>query len=153
MSSKCGIDSSYIANTRWVSFDSQFITMQCFEIIFFNHETCVIVSFFLFVLCLIIFYFVTMRAVWSEHSLVAWLSYECWATGPTPLAVSKLKRTRSSESTLVKMPHCRNHMSRLIYVCLDIKWARAWDFQQFGMWHHQSLISACAYAQSDKSLC
>ena len=32
-------------------------------------------------------------------------------------------------------------------------WAGAWDFQQCGMCDHQSLRSACAYAQSDQSLC
>ena len=32
-------------------------------------------------------------------------------------------------------------------------WAVAWDFQQFVMCDQQSLRSACAYAQSDKSLC
>ena len=32
-------------------------------------------------------------------------------------------------------------------------WASAWDFQQFGMCDQQSLRPACAYAQSDQSLC
>ena len=32
-------------------------------------------------------------------------------------------------------------------------WAATWDFQQCGMCDHQSLRSACAYAQSDQSLC
>ena len=32
-------------------------------------------------------------------------------------------------------------------------WASAWDFQQYGMCDQQSLRSACAYAQSDQSLC
>ena len=32
-------------------------------------------------------------------------------------------------------------------------WASAWDFQQCGMCDQQSLRSACAYAQSDQSLC
>ena len=47
------------------------------------------------------------------------------------------------------------------YVCqrtiiiaeLNHKWASAWDFQQCGMCDQQSLRSACAYAQSDQSLC
>ena len=34
-----------------------------------------------------------------------------------------------------------------------MKWASAWDFQQFGMCDQQSLRSACAYAQSDQRLC
>ena len=33
------------------------------------------------------------------------------------------------------------------------KWASAWDFQQYGMCHQQSLRSACTYVQSDQSLC
>ena len=33
------------------------------------------------------------------------------------------------------------------------KWASAWDFQQCGMCDQQSLRSACAFAQSDQSLC
>ena len=32
-------------------------------------------------------------------------------------------------------------------------WAGAWDFQQCDMCDQQSLRSACAYAQSDQSLC
>ena len=32
-------------------------------------------------------------------------------------------------------------------------WAMAWDFQQCGMCDQQSLRSACAYAQSDQSIC
>ena len=32
-------------------------------------------------------------------------------------------------------------------------WAMTWDFQQCGMCDQQSLRSACAYAQSDQSLC
>ena len=32
-------------------------------------------------------------------------------------------------------------------------WAAIWDFQQYGMCDQQSLRSACAYAQSDQSLC
>ena len=38
------------------------------------------------------------------------------------------------------------------FALLDI-WASAWDFQQFGMCDQQSLRPACAYAQSDQSLC
>ena len=34
-----------------------------------------------------------------------------------------------------------------------INWPAAWDFQQCGMSDQQSLRSACAYAQSDQSLC
>ena len=33
------------------------------------------------------------------------------------------------------------------------KWASAWDFQQCGMCDQQRLRSACAYVQSDQSLC
>ena len=35
----------------------------------------------------------------------------------------------------------------------NIKWAATWDFQQCGLCDQQSLRSACAYAQSDQSLC
>ena len=35
----------------------------------------------------------------------------------------------------------------------SIIWASAWDFEQLGMFDQQSLRSACAYAQSDQSLC
>ena len=34
-----------------------------------------------------------------------------------------------------------------------INWASAWDFQQCGMRDQQCLRPACAYAQSDQSLC
>ena len=33
------------------------------------------------------------------------------------------------------------------------KWVATWDFQQCGMCDQQRLKSACAYAQSDQSLC
>ena len=36
---------------------------------------------------------------------------------------------------------------------VDFNWAVTWDFQQCGMCDQQSLRSACAYAQSDQSLC
>ena len=32
-------------------------------------------------------------------------------------------------------------------------WATTWDFQQYGMCDQQMLRSACAYVQSDQSLC
>ena len=38
-------------------------------------------------------------------------------------------------------------------ILIKHKWATAWDFQQCGMCDQQSLRSACAYAQSDQSLC
>ena len=36
---------------------------------------------------------------------------------------------------------------------MNYNWASAWDFQQCGMCDQQSIRSACAYAQSDQSLC
>ena len=39
------------------------------------------------------------------------------------------------------------------FIRANIIWASAWDFQQCGMCDQQSLRSACAYAQSDHSLC
>ena len=35
----------------------------------------------------------------------------------------------------------------------DNNWAVTWDFQQCGVCDQQRLIPACAYAQSDQSLC
>ena len=54
-----------------------------------------------------------------------------------------------------------------MYLCLDLRlyhdsccafkfsknWAATWDFQKCGMCNQQSLRPACAYAQSDQSLC
>ena len=40
-----------------------------------------------------------------------------------------------------------------VYSQNSIIWASAWDNQQCGMCDQQSLRSACAYAQSDQSLC
>ena len=37
--------------------------------------------------------------------------------------------------------------------CHNHNWATTWDFQECGMCDHQILRSACAYAQSDQSLC
>ena len=50
------------------------------------------------------------------------------------------------------------HLHRLISTFViqlleSIIWASALDFQQCGMCNQQSLRSACAYAQSDQSLC
>ena len=36
---------------------------------------------------------------------------------------------------------------------ITLIWASVWDFRQCGMWDQQRLRSACAYAQSDQSLC
>ena len=41
----------------------------------------------------------------------------------------------------------------MTFVCKNNNWVSAWDFQQFGMCDQQSLRPACAYAQSDQSLC
>ena len=42
----------------------------------------------------------------------------------------------------------------LIHWCFrNNNWASAWDFQQCGMCDQQRLRSACAYMQSDQSLC
>ena len=57
--------------------------------------------------------------------------------------------------------HCQYHSMALIFYkerwypwkYMYLIWARAWDFQQCGMCDQQSLRSACAYAQSDQSLC
>ena len=49
-----------------------------------------------------------ISAVWSEPLLVAWIFYEYWAIDRTSLEFLSLKGgcIGSSESTLVKMPHC-----------------------------------------------
>ena len=44
-------------------------------------------------------------------------------------------------------------LTQMHYECAFTIWASAWDFQQFGMCDQQSLRPACAYAQSDQSLC
>ena len=36
---------------------------------------------------------------------------------------------------------------------INLKWVATWDFQQCGMCDQQNFRSACAYAQSDQSLC
>ena len=36
---------------------------------------------------------------------------------------------------------------------VNYNWAVAWDFQQFGTCNQQRLRPACAYAQTDQSLC
>ena len=40
-----------------------------------------------------------------------------------------------------------------MFILVHIIWASAWYFQQCGMCDQQSLRSACAYAQSDRSPC
>ena len=41
----------------------------------------------------------------------------------------------------------------IILILLILFRASAWDFQQYGMCDQQDLRSACAYAQSDQSIC
>ena len=48
----------------------------------------------------------------------------------------------------------KKHAKSLSKQWVSTIWAAAWDFQQYGMCNQQqSLRSACAYAQSDQSLC
>ena len=73
--------------------------------------------------------------------------------------------TGSSESTLVKIPHCwKSHVTAQmtfcpqfshdpLLSCVFVVFQDIWDFKQCGMCNQQSLRSACAYAQSDQSLC
>ena len=49
-----------------------------------------------------------IRTVWSEHMLVAWILYECWATDRTAFAVSKLNR--------------RLHRLVWVYSCQNATW-------------------------------
>ena len=55
-----------------------------------------------------------------------------------------------SDDIIVFIP--RQTSSQLRHIAVTI-WASAWDFQQCVMCDLQSLLSACAYAQSDQSLC
>ena len=56
-------------------------------------------------------------AVWSEPLLVTWIFYDCSATDWISFGVPKLEGdcTGSSESTVVKMPHCWKSYVRLIF--------------------------------------
>ena len=47
----------------------------------------------------------------------------------------------------------QNLYLNIFHYLITVIWASAWDFQQCGMCDHQNLRSACAYAQSDQSLC
>ena len=53
--------------------------------------------------------------------------------------------------------HLIMYISPIIQLCqlfaTNLKWAMTWDFQQCGMCDQQRLRPACAYAQSDQSLC
>ena len=67
------------------------------------------------------------------------------------LTVSK---SYSDECTCSKTEQYRIAINDLYNgAMLLYNWASAWDFQQVGMCDQQSLRSACAYAQSDQSLC
>ena len=71
-------------------------------------------------------------------------SAEVSATGLVSL---KHKREHSVFYTL----HILKLFWRKVYFIMI--WASAWDFQQCGMCDQHSLRSACAYMQSDQSLC
>ena len=60
-----------------------------------------------------------------------------------------------SGSTLVKITHCwKSHVAAQMRTPVwSSIYASEWDFQQCGMCDQQSLRSACAYTQSDQSLC
>ena len=47
----------------------------------------------------------------------------------------------------------QSFVKKLSLVFCSLKWASLWDFQQCGMCDQQRLRPACAYAQSDQSLC
>ena len=64
------------------------------------------------------------------------------------------------DPTIYEMNHPKfivsnQSLKRFNKIGLDVNdiWAATWDFQQFGMCDQQRLRPACAYAQSDKSLC
>ena len=64
-------------------------------------------------------------------------------------------------STMCNAPYVHPRFDWILELCtaFPIKysktyiWASSWDFQQYGMCDQQSLKSACAYMQSDQSLC
>ena len=62
-----------------------------------------------------------------------------------------LLRGCGTHNILSKDPHC-TAPSKSNFYRLTI-WAATWDFQQCGMCDQQSLRPACAYGQSDQSLC
>ena len=71
-----------------------------------------------------------------------WSSYRLYDT--VRLANPRKRRIYLSSNTWVPL---------VFNVAFHYIWAATWDFQQCGMCDQQSLRSACAYAQSDQSLC
>ena len=71
-----------------------------------------------------------------------WSSYRLYGT--VRLANPRKRRIYLSSNTWVPL------VFNVAFHCI---WAATWDFQQCGMCDQQSLRSACAYAQSDQSLC
>ena len=49
--------------------------------------------------------------------------------------------------------YSKNSFNETLPLRIQNIWASAWDFQQCGLCGQQSLRSACAYGQSDQSLC
>ena len=66
------------------------------------------------------------------------------------LFTSNIDNLKSQDVTLIQHKICKykNLSTRHNHIL-----AVAWDFQQCGMCNQQSLRSACAYGQSDQSLC
>ena len=62
----------------------------------------------------------------------------------------QLKRILASTKSIKVGPLCQNFLDPRM---IEIMTTGACDFQQCGMCDHQSLRSACAYAQSDQNLC
>ena len=85
-------------------------------------------------------------AGWSEALLVlhtTLLEISCRDSyAPVPTLAKALRRWQLAVELKKTTPNTFNHI-----------WASVWDFQQFAMCNQQSLRSACAYAQSDQSLC
>ena len=92
-----------------------------------------------------------IRGVWSETSRldILWLlSY--WPNIIRNFLAFKKKAAQTRLSWIT----CRSSFIFLPTPALVINiWAVAWDFQQCGMCDQQKLRPACAYAQSDQSLC
>ena len=80
-----------------------------------------------------------IRAVWSDPLLVAWIFYECYLE----FLCFKEGCTGSSESTLVKMPHCwKSHVTAHLLLDLLLVWNPCgWSYERVAIiyWGHGSL--------------
>ena len=84
-----------------------------------------------------------------------WAKNQVNLTNQTPFA----KNQGPTRESLASHPFNKEILELPLVIQHELKhsliWANAWDFQQFGtcMCDQQRLRRACAYAQSDQSLC